>query len=242
MEGNIHNFEHSVSGSKSGIYRHDIFIKRIGFTLVRVHRYQTQRVNKDTDSILLQQMKWPIETLYVGLRPAVNTDTSQTVMLDGWDKYGYLSNVRVSLTALQNGWYWDPSLPAGPGITAAQYTTNFRAYTGLSIDFVVALNALGFSAVVSATVLTVDQLNVALQANGFQPMNLGTPASPIFPAPATPTKAQLDSAVPSTQCQAYYQDSADTIDLINIEAHAIPLYRDWKYQITRTIIKVIVSC
>ena len=187
-------------------------------------------------------MKWPLETLYVGLRPAINTDTSQTTMLDGWDKYGFLSNVRVSLCALQNGWYWDPALPAGPGITAAQYTANFRSYTGLSIDFVVALTALGYVGIVAATVLTVDQLNVALQANGFQPMSLGTPAAPAFPNPAQPTAVQLNTAVPSTQCQAYYQDSQDTMDLINIEAHAIPLYRDWKLSDRKNYNKVIVSC
>ncbi len=53
---------------------HDIFIARIGFTLVRVHRRQVTNVNKSSDNILLQQLKWPIETLYVGVRPSVNSD------------------------------------------------------------------------------------------------------------------------------------------------------------------------
>lgn len=184
-------------------------------------------MNKDTDNILLQQMKWPIETLYVGLRPSVNTDVASPTMLYGWDQYSYLQQRTVSLCCLQNGWYWDPALPAGPGITAAQYTANFRAYTGLTIDFAAALTALGYVGIVAGTVLTVDQLNVALGANGFEPMSLGTPAAPIFPTPATPTAVQLNAAVPSTQCQATYVDAEDTMSLINIEAHGIPLYRDF---------------
>lgn len=53
---------------------HDIFIARIGFTLVRVHRRQVTNVNKSSDNILLQQLKWPIETMYVGIRPTANSE------------------------------------------------------------------------------------------------------------------------------------------------------------------------
>lgn len=52
---------------------HDIFIKRIGFTLIRVHRLQTSRVDKDNQNILLNNMKWPIESMFVCLKPVANT-------------------------------------------------------------------------------------------------------------------------------------------------------------------------
>jgi hypothetical protein len=52
---------------------HDIFIKRIGFTLIRVHRQEKRRQNKDNDSILLNNLKWPIETMFVALKPVDNT-------------------------------------------------------------------------------------------------------------------------------------------------------------------------
>lgn len=54
---------------------HDIFIKRIGFSLIRVHRQQNHFVNKSQDDLLLNNLKWPIETLYVGLRPSSNNST-----------------------------------------------------------------------------------------------------------------------------------------------------------------------
>ena len=54
---------------------HDIFIDRVAFTLVRVHRRQSQNLNKSSDSIHLVQLKWPIETLMFGFQPTVNRAT-----------------------------------------------------------------------------------------------------------------------------------------------------------------------
>mgnify|MGYP000031664396 CR=1 FL=1 len=54
---------------------HDIFIKRVGFTMIRVHLNQNTIVDQSSNSILMNKLKWPIETMYVGLRPIVN-DTS----------------------------------------------------------------------------------------------------------------------------------------------------------------------
>lgn len=52
---------------------HDIYIKRIGFSLIRVYRHHTQRCNQDSsDEKLLSQLKWPIEYMFVGLRPVWN--------------------------------------------------------------------------------------------------------------------------------------------------------------------------
>jgi hypothetical protein len=61
---------------------HRIFIQRIGFTLIRVHREQKITVTSETDEILLQSLKWPIETMFVGLRPS-----SQKTSLAHWHKF-----------------------------------------------------------------------------------------------------------------------------------------------------------
>jgi hypothetical protein len=83
---------------------HDIFIARIGFTLVRVHRRQVTNVNKATDSILLQQLKWPIETLYLGVRPTANQVANTNItargsqasvvdpQMEDWHVYGQVAN------------------------------------------------------------------------------------------------------------------------------------------------------
>jgi len=52
---------------------HDIYIKRIGFSLIRVYRQHTQRCNQESaDEKLLSQLKWPVEYMFVGLRPVWN--------------------------------------------------------------------------------------------------------------------------------------------------------------------------
>lgn len=51
---------------------HDIYIKRIGFSLIRVYRFQRITVNTPQGEQLLSQLKWPIETIYAGLRPQFN--------------------------------------------------------------------------------------------------------------------------------------------------------------------------
>ena len=58
---------------------HDIYIKRIGFSLVRVYREQQQRSNQNQgDEHLLASLKWPVEYMYVGLRPSWNTENVMT--------------------------------------------------------------------------------------------------------------------------------------------------------------------
>lgn len=83
---------------------HDIFIARIGFTLVRVHRRQVTNVNKATDSILLQQLKWPVETLYLGVRPTANQTSNADVtahttqgsivdpQMEDWHRFSQITN------------------------------------------------------------------------------------------------------------------------------------------------------
>ncbi len=84
---------------------HDIFIARIGFTLVRVHRRQVTNVNKSSDNILLQQLKWPIETMYVGIRPTVNSAVGAATELYAnhtnlWHRFGQCSFAAVAASSV----------------------------------------------------------------------------------------------------------------------------------------------
>jgi hypothetical protein len=51
---------------------HDLYIKRIGFYLVRVHRRQRQAVNQSDLNLLLNNFKYPIEYIYAGIIPDEN--------------------------------------------------------------------------------------------------------------------------------------------------------------------------
>lgn len=91
---------------------HDIFIDRVAFTLVRVHRRQTQNLNKSSDSIHLVQLKWPIESLTFGFQPTVNRVKNSNVTTDGdqassvshdmedWHRFGLVTNTELAAAAM----------------------------------------------------------------------------------------------------------------------------------------------
>lgn len=66
---------------------HDIFIKRIGFSLIRVYRQHKVRSNSDShDERLLSQLKWPIEYMFIGLRPTWNTNVANPEQWRDWHR------------------------------------------------------------------------------------------------------------------------------------------------------------
>lgn len=66
---------------------HDIYIRRIGFTLIRVHRIANISVNEEGQGEkLISQLKWPIEYLFVGMRPRWNTSHNNRWMWRDWHR------------------------------------------------------------------------------------------------------------------------------------------------------------
>ncbi|ARA72066.1 hypothetical protein BNJ_00237 [Kaumoebavirus] len=74
---------------------HDIYIRRIGFTLIRVHRRQSIRLDKSQDEKLLNNMKWPIETMYIGARPTANLSS-----VTDWHKFVQVTNNTINVPAV----------------------------------------------------------------------------------------------------------------------------------------------
>lgn len=69
---------------------HDIFIKRIGFSLIRVHRLQNVPVNQNKEQFRLDQLKWPVETIYLGIKPDVNLGT-----MEDWYRFYLVDNQTI---------------------------------------------------------------------------------------------------------------------------------------------------
>ncbi len=78
---------------------HDVFIKSIGFTLIRVHLSQSNRCTVNTDRIRLSKLKWPIETLYIGMRPTWNIDASNPNQYRDWHRFTRIQDNVVSAGA-----------------------------------------------------------------------------------------------------------------------------------------------
>jgi hypothetical protein len=96
---------------------HKIFIKRIGFTLIRVHRQQTIATTLGDQEILLQNLKWPIETLFVGMRPQVNVDVNAANQLSLWHRFSQNDATAFTLPNILG--QADSGLPVSVDATAA---------------------------------------------------------------------------------------------------------------------------
>jgi hypothetical protein len=207
---------------------HDIFIKRIGFSLIRVHRQQTIRTNKASEQILLNNLKWPVETIYCGMRPTANTDVTSTTMLTDWHRYGEMTHSTV--VGGGGGDY-----PQMLGVFAALTNTGVSAQisgvsaAGRALDTVTAITGLA-----GASAPTVAGLNQYLGFYGFPLMD---PAD--FADPAAPTLVELNTFWPAVGVNATsttgvwggasmgdikYEVCAPTITDLSIQAHGVPLY------------------
>lgn len=57
---------------------HNVFMKRFSFQLIRVSRtHKISGIRNSEDSVHLQQLKWPVECMFVAFRPTANLANSQ---------------------------------------------------------------------------------------------------------------------------------------------------------------------
>ena len=196
---------------------HSIIIKRIGFNLIRVFRQHRVTVSNATDSVLLSQFKWPIETIYCGIRPRSNFDNNNALMPSSWHKYGAQALNSVESGEMDaNAWKIGTALANDPG-QAADYTASVTRLDGKAsgLNFATALGVAG------VTVLSVTQINTVLQRGGYKPL-VGT-----FAAPATPTNLEVTAALPNGSKVVSYYSNQPAIDSLGIQAHGIDLFKSY---------------
>jgi hypothetical protein len=75
-----------------------IFVTRFGFQLIRVHRRHVETVTNNERSVLLHQLKWPIECLYIAIRPKKNLRYSNI-----WHKASHLIKTEVDEAVVAGG-------------------------------------------------------------------------------------------------------------------------------------------
>lgn len=67
----------------------DIFISKLGFNLIRIHKKIEKIVDKNNDTILINELKFPIESLFIYFRPNINENGIDN--LDTWYKNSILN-------------------------------------------------------------------------------------------------------------------------------------------------------
>ena len=104
---------------------HDIYVKRIGFNLIRVHRKQLNRIASATNAeLLMNNFKWPIETIFFGFRDVTRNGTvsGNNSYLDNWHSFGQAFSVVnginfCSVTGTELNYQYNKLLPVVQSVT-----------------------------------------------------------------------------------------------------------------------------
>lgn len=200
---------------------HDIFIKRIGFSLIRVHRIQKIRVDKANQSVLLNNMKWPIESLFVAVKPVENeTDVSATGYghYENWHRFGKITEGTAALQGVQGSTLdaaavlevaaFDAEAKNAAAATVVLTLDAYRALTYVTqagMDLLAIAEGASIDGTVAATPAIIDAAVLAAVASG---------------AYDAPTVEGANPTMDTKLC-------APTVDKLSVTAHGIDLYKEF---------------
>jgi hypothetical protein len=202
----------------------NIFLKKFGFSLIRVHGRFSKQISNPNGSEKLNTLKWPTETLYVCFKPLSNLQLSQH-----WNKCSRLTlnSVKVPIVARNLNLITDCTVNVLPAATTNTLSLTRVNGPGLSLFDAVYL---GYDIVLTGggpafnstdilqnryTVTGSVALNSVLTVT--PPWRNGTPDSTNTCALFTP-----QIAVGNAQ---FYRETPN-INSIEIKAHGIAIYQE----------------
>jgi len=199
---------------------HDIFIKRIGFTLIRVHRTQTSRQDKDNNNVLLNNMKWPIETMFVALKPVENTTSvpfPDDKSLQTWHRFSKVVDVTqdvdgVASCRLDSAAQAEVDGFLAIGVVGASAQDQLDAYGALPTSTAAGAALLALAGAAAAvTGATNASVHAAVQA-----------ADQV----ANPDVYFTHPTKDGSCAQADVRSNSPTVDRLSITAHGIDIYKE----------------
>lgn len=128
---------------------HDIYIKRVGFTLIRVHRLQREQVTASNANIQLTNLKWPTEYICVGLLPTFNNDSANANKYRDWHNF-----TRINDETLYN-------VAHSTGAVVTDNATPFGGATTRTFDHTETTEQV----VIPVHIPTIDTIKVTVQGN-----------------------------------------------------------------------------
>lgn len=226
---------------------HNIFIKRIGFTLIRVHRIQTINADQSSAEILLQQLKWPIESLFVGMKVKDYNSSDATLRRQHLDKWHTFSKITPTTRSTQGWRQGKVQLVGTTGAFAPQagtfnnngsatiqlaYTTTATAggyFPNVLVGDILTVTRTSNSAVVELVVVAKVDAASAASVLTFDKLVGDVSSTDIF---GTTALAQSDvtivqSRAASSEATSTVSVPSATIDTVTIKAHGIPIYNSF---------------
>lgn len=237
---------------------HDIYIKRVGFALIRVYRQQrTTLTAGNSGEQLMSQFKWPIEYILLGFQPTYNTSATNPRRDRDWHRMSHIVDIIMndsdyavvpanrllnpSATSALTFTFAQTALAAGaisgaPGGgqvgylagTSAGTLTNVGTFASPTVVNVGANFQLGQNALTSGTLASAAPTGGVVTVNGA--------ASPATVAQYSALAASLSAGGsdvagvydPVYDCQYEYQ--VPTVTTLNVTAHGVRLYDTFQRQ------------
>jgi hypothetical protein len=202
--------------------------------LIRVHRQQIFTITPGTSSadLHLQQLKWPIEYLFVGAKVKDYFSSSDAGLmrqnLDAWDRYSYYANATYKTTG-QNI-LLETALCAG-----AVTTDGTAADAAITLGMVDDTGALDGTATLAQALTAGDTVKIG---GAYYGVSTGAaaaaavtgvvvrPASSAVITPST-TLATSSRKVTVQGLEHQVKTWSATLDTINISAHSIDIYKEF---------------
>lgn len=189
------------------------------FTLIRVHRQQVFGVQDASAEILLQQLKWPIETLFVGMKIDdynSNSEATRRLYLDRWHRFAKITYPIFNQTGFET---YKKSVLTGDSIIITAAT---GVVTGTNTLFDTELAAGDFLVVNGHpyrvnTVTNATSLDLGAADQPLPPANVTALAGAFYKYSVVPTSANIETCVP-------------TVASVSITAHGVPIYNDFPSQ------------
>lgn len=204
---------------------HDIYIKRVGFSLIRVHRRQKILANSSTAEVMLQQLKWPVEYLMVGMKVRCYHDVSgeyRRTHLDKWHTFSTVTNTNYTVQGVTGERLERLTTSAGAVVTVTSIAANGdivfsgAASPAIAIGDVLDVRGLRYGMV------TTSQVNVVSTAAATAAVVAGSPIYRITPAATT------DRPTAGDQCVVPVP--TPNLTTISIKAHGINIYDTYERQ------------
>lgn len=205
---------------------HKIYIRRIGFSLIRVHRQQLYNANSSGNELHLQQLKWPIEYLFVGMKlkdyHAGTTAAAKAASMDRWHTFHQVVPQTYNTTGqnvFQETLFATPSDTAtlGVGLEAGAEGT----MTGsASADHAIAAGTL---VRINGQLFTVTEP----VAKGADLLGVQLSPTPSVATVASVGVAQAARILTPVGLEYETQRCVKTFNNLTIKAHGIPIYDNY---------------
>ena len=200
---------------------HKIYIERIGFSLIRVHRQQVFSTTQTSAELLLNQLKWPIEYLFVGMKikdyHASSSAATMRQHLDKWHTFTQVTNTDFASQGQTLNKTSNLLTVTGAGATMGITIAGVVSLTGTAtaVDL-----AVGDNISLNGIRLTVATA-VAAGATGAGAITTQNALGAAIVAPTVITTAQL-LTLDTVKVNA--QVPTPTLDTLSIKAHGVNIY------------------